>query len=55
MSYAIELTPKAKRDFKSDLKPFTIAELNQRIDQSEKDFAEGRYKTTTEMLKKFNL
>lgn len=38
-----------------DLKPFTVEELNSRIDQSEKDFEEGRYKTTAELFKRYGL
>lgn len=45
----------AQAENKRELKPFTIEELNQRIDQSEKDFENGRYKTTSEILKKFDL
>ncbi len=38
-----------------NLEPFTSEELNQRAEQSEKDFESGRYKTTEELLKKFAL
>ncbi|SFQ58423.1 hypothetical protein [Flavobacterium akiainvivens] len=34
-------------------KPMTVEELNRRIDQSEDDFKNGRYKTSAEMLEKF--
>lgn len=50
-----ELLKTAQAENKRELKPFTIEELNQRIDQSEKDFENGRYKTTSEILKKFDL
>jgi len=50
-----ELLKIAQAENKRELKPFTIEELNQRIDQSEKDFENGRYKTTSEILKKFEL
>jgi len=32
----------------------SIAELNERIDQSETDFKNGNYKNTSELLKKYN-
>lgn len=50
-----ELMKIAQAENKRELRPFTIEELNQRIDQSEKDFKNGRYKTTSEILKKFDL
>jgi len=50
-----ELLKVVQVESKRDLDPFTIEELNHRIDQSEKDFEDGRYKTTSEMLKKFDL
>ncbi|MCW4470367.1 hypothetical protein OGH69_15440 [Flavobacterium sp. MFBS3-15] len=34
-------------------KPMTIAELNTRIDRSEDDFRNGRYKTSAELLAKY--
>lgn len=40
---------------KTELKPFTVKELNRRIDQSEKDFENERYKTTSELFKAFDL
>ncbi|HMR18058.1 MAG TPA: hypothetical protein PKA53_02055 [Sphingobacterium sp.] len=36
-----------------DLKPFSIEELNNRISQSEKDFENGDFKTTSELLEKY--
>ncbi|MCO5229927.1 MAG: hypothetical protein M9958_02095 [Chitinophagales bacterium] len=36
-----------------DLKPFSIEELNNRIAQSEKDFDNGKFKTTSELLAKY--
>lgn len=36
-----------------DLKPFSIEELNNRIEQSEKDFDNGNFKTTSELLAKY--
>ncbi|HLR76046.1 MAG TPA: hypothetical protein VK106_00200 [Balneolaceae bacterium] len=50
-----ELLKIAQAENKRELKPFTTEELNQRIDQSEKDFENGLYKTTSEILKKFDL
>lgn len=40
---------------KEEIEPFTIAELNERIDKSEKDFKNSRFKTTDELIKKYNL
>lgn len=39
---------------KEDLKPMTIEEFNSRIDQSEKDFKNGDYKTHEEVFEKYN-
>lgn len=50
-----ELLKLAQTENKKALEPFTVEELNRRIDQSEKDFENGRYKTTSEMLEKFGL
>ena len=50
-----ELLKIVQVESKRDLEPFTIEELNDRIDQSEKDFENGRYKTTSEMIEKFDL
>lgn len=36
-----------------EFKPFTIEELNNRILKSEKDFENGRHKTTSEILSKY--
>ena len=35
-------------------KPMSIKEFNERIDKSENDFKNGRYKSTSELLKKYN-
>ena len=35
-------------------KPMSIADFNSRIDKSEDDFKNGKYKTTSELLKKYN-
>lgn len=40
-------------EISEDLKPFSIEELNNRISQSEKDFENGDYKTTSELLAKY--
>nr|WP_322624910.1 hypothetical protein [uncultured Flavobacterium sp.] len=34
-------------------KPMTVEELNARIDRSEEDFKNGRYKTSAELLARF--
>lgn len=39
----------------NELKPFTVEELQTRISKSEKDFKEGRLKTTEELLMKYRL
>ena len=33
--------------------PMSIADFNSRIDKSEDDFKNGKYKTTSELLKKY--
>ncbi|WP_396172391.1 hypothetical protein [Flavobacterium sp.] len=35
-------------------KPMSIKEFNERIDKSENDFKNGRYKSTSELLRKYN-
>ncbi len=35
-------------------KPMSISDFNVRIDQSEDDFNNGKYKTTPELLKKYS-
>ena len=37
-----------------DIKPISIREFNERMDKSEDDFKNGRYKNTAELLKKFS-
>ena len=44
-----ELTTHAKEEEK--LKPYTMEELNAMIDESERDFAEGRVYTTEEVFR----
>ena len=36
------------------LEPMSIEEFNKRIDQSESDFKNDKYKSTSELLKKFS-
>lgn len=36
-------------------KPMPVSELNERIDKSEKDFKDNRYKSTSELLAKYQL
>ena len=36
------------------LKPMSVEEFSERIDQSESDFKNGKYKSTSELLKKFS-
>lgn len=38
----------------SKFKPLSINELNDRIDKSESDFLNNRYKNTNELFKKYN-
>lgn len=40
---------------KIQMKPkvFTVDELNKRIDKAEKDFSEGKFKTSKELLAKY--
>ena len=37
----------------SDFKPMSIKEFNDRIDKSENDFNDGKYKSTSELLEKY--
>lgn len=39
---------------KEELKPMTVAEFNSRIDQSEKDFENGDYKSHEKVFEKYN-
>lgn len=38
----------------SDFKPISLKEFNDRIDKSENDFKNGKYKSTAELIKKYN-
>jgi hypothetical protein len=40
-------------ELQGNLKPLSIAELNNRASQSERDFENGDYKTTSELLVKY--
>ena len=42
-----------KSDEQQQFKPMSLKEFNERIDKSESDFKNDRYKTTTELLEKF--
>lgn len=42
-----------ENDSEKQHKPLSIKEFNARIDKSESDFKNGRYKSTSEVLKKF--
>lgn len=43
----------SRRRSKEELKPYTIEELNARIDKAERDSAEGRYRTHDEVFANF--
>jgi len=40
-------------DSKNQSSPMSVAELNRRIDMSESDFKNGRYKTSNELISKY--
>lgn len=42
-----------KKETQKKLKPMSVIELNARIDQSESDFKNGKFKTTNELLSKY--
>lgn len=42
-----------KKKIQNKLKPMSVIELNSRIDQSENDFKNGKFKTSTELLSKY--
>lgn len=44
---------KKTNKFDKEPKPFTIEELNERISKSEKDFENNRFKSTSELLCKY--
>jgi len=47
------LEKEKKTDNVKEVRPMTKKELNQRIDQSESDFKNNRFKTTSELLSKY--
>ncbi len=42
-----------KKKTQNKLKPMSVSELNSRIDQSENDFKNGKFKTSEELLSKY--
>ena len=46
------LKKKSQKD-ESGLKPMSMKELNSRIDKSEKDFKDGKFKTSSQLLEKY--
>ena len=42
-----------KKSTSEDFKPMSMEEFNSRIDKSEDDFKNGRYKTASEILSKY--
>lgn len=48
-----KLLKKEKKSLDKTQYPMTERELNQRIDRSEDDFKNNRYKTNTELLSKY--
>ena len=50
--FEVLLSLKSKED--KDIKPISIREFNKRMDKSEDDFKNGRYKNTAELLEKFS-
>ncbi|MEM6720218.1 MAG: hypothetical protein AAF611_12910 [Bacteroidota bacterium] len=49
----LEKTLAAEISNKCPLSPMTVEELHKRIDQSESDFENGRFKTSKELLAKY--
>ena len=47
------LKKRLSSDIDDQLKPMSIEELNLRIDKSEEDFNQNRYKSTAELLTKY--
>lgn len=41
------------KEHRNNSKPFSIQELNKRVSESEKDFENGRFTTTSELLSKY--
>lgn len=42
-----------KKKLQKKAEPMSVAELNSRIDQSENDFKNGKFKTSDELLSKY--
>lgn len=42
------------RKYEEELKPMSIKELNERINQAEKEIENGSYKTSEELLKRYH-
>ncbi|WP_281225865.1 hypothetical protein [Flavobacterium aquiphilum] len=42
-----------KKKTQNKIKPMSIKELNSRIDKSESDFKNGKFKTSSELLSKY--
>ncbi|WP_417939494.1 hypothetical protein [Flavobacterium sp. RS13.1] len=42
-----------KKKMQKKAEPMSVAELNSRIDQSENDFKNGKFKTSDELLSKY--
>ena len=45
---------KCKMNIEEHIKPYTIEELHARIAQSERDFAEGRYRDIEELFREWD-
>jgi len=43
----------AEKDLDKNLKPMSVKELNRRIDKSEDDLKNGRYKSSEEIIAKY--
>lgn len=53
LSQLKSLNVKIRKETDLTVLPMSIPELNKRIDQSEDDFKNGRYKTNSELLAKY--
>ena len=53
MQFEKLLKKEMKAESKKTSTPMSVAELNNRIDQSESDFKKGRYKTSSEIIAKY--
>lgn len=50
-----KLLKKEKKIESRKFSPLSVAELNERIDKSENDFKNKRYKTNSELIEKYKL